>query len=622
MKRSSLVAVVVLAVVCGWLSSSSAALMDWIFADSFESGNAGAWSVAFGPYLVVPEAASEGSFGFRVPVTLDVPAWVQDGNANGEAIVRADFDLRTDNLSMNSGDAFDFFVGWVVDDATTAFSVSLLADAGQISLVINLHDSSGGFLSSPPVPLPGPGWHRIGVEYGAGTGPGGSGEMRLFVNGAPEASLGVFDNQILVVNSLRLGAVGGVDQGTSGSIDIDVFTAVRLFNPWPCSQSSGGEPTDGMSVCLDGEGRSTAIATGGCGDGVVVWRGSEDLDVNRSRLGGIYGRPVRGSARQANDTFLIVQDESAETPAVAMDADCRFAVAWHASVTGEAIFAGVYDTDGTPLSPVVQVAMQAEAEEWPVIAVSDQGRFLVVWRREFSAEQSIWGRYFEADATPLGAEFQIDEGSGDVSPPTVAMSGDGSAVVAWASAGVIQGHLFDDSGNSLDLVTLTGGPADDEPAVAMMSDGGFVLAWTRESAERPVFLRRFGPAGGPVSDEVRADTLTPADCSEPHLAVGPADGVTVVWSSMFGEFRSILGRAFTPDLEPLGPVFQIEGAGHVWFPSRPLVAAAERVLFSFSEQTEFLGFARGALVGARSDASLFADGFESGDPNAWSSTVF
>ncbi len=43
MKRSSLVAVLVLAVVCGRLTSSSAALMDWIFADSFESGNAGAW---------------------------------------------------------------------------------------------------------------------------------------------------------------------------------------------------------------------------------------------------------------------------------------------------------------------------------------------------------------------------------------------------------------------------------------------------------------------------------------------------------------------------------------------------------------------------------------------------
>lgn len=622
MKRRSLVAVLVLVGVCGWLSGPSAALMDWIFADGFESGDTGAWAAAFGPNSVIPEAASEGSFGLRVPAILDVPAWVQDDNANGEAVVRADFDLRTDNLSMNGGDDFDLLVGWVTEDTTTAFSVSLLADAGQISLVINLYDSSGGFLSSPPVPLPGPGWHRIGVEYGAGTGPGGSGEMRLFVNGAPEASLGVLDNQALVVNSIRLGAAGGVDQGTSGFVDIDVFTAVRIFNPWPCSQSSGGEPTDGMPVCLDGEGRSTAIATGGCGDGVVVWRGSEDLDVNRSRLGGIYGRPVRGSARQVNDTFVIVQDESSGTPAVAMDADCHSVVAWRAFVTGEGVFTRVFDTDGTPLTPVVQVAMQAEAEEWPAIAVDDQGRFFVVWRRVFSAESSIWGRYFEADATPLGSEFQIDQGSGNVSAPAVAMSADGSAVVVWANSGAIQGYLFDDSGNPVDPVVLTGGPGDDEPAVAMMSDGGFVLAWTRDGAERPVFLRRFDPAGGPVSAEVRADTLIPADCSEPDLAVAPTDDVTVVWSSLYGEYRSVLGRGFTPDLEPLGPVFEIEGAGHVWFPRRPRVAAAERVVFSFSEQTEFLGFARGALVGARSDASIFADGFESGDPGAWSSAVF
>ncbi len=624
MKRSALASGLAITLLCLWLPTSTAALMDWIFADSFESGDATAWSWANGLYLVIPEAASEGAFGLRVPATFDEPAWVQDENGSDEAVVRADFDFNADNLAMTSGDSFALYVGWVVDDATAAFAVSLVDDVGQIGLRITAWDATGGSIISPPVPLPGPGWHRIGLEYGVGTGSGGSGEMRLFINGALEAEVGPFQNQDLVVNSLRLGVVDtidGVDQGTSGSFDIDVYSTVRLFDPWPCSASSTGNPTDEMPVCLDGEGRSTDVATGGCGDGVVVWRGSEDLRSQRSRLGGIYGRPVGGSVRGINETFLIVQDESASTPAIAMDAVCRSAVAWRSSPDGDVIVAGVFDAAGVQQTPLVPVAAGADSEEWPAIAASDSGRFFVVWRRELATEQSIWGRYFEDDATPLGQEFQIGEGNGAVSPPSVAMSADGFAVVLWEHAGGIYGHLFDDGGASLGQIVLSDGPGNGQPSVAMMADGGFVAVWTRQGGDRPVLLRRFDPSGGPVWEEQRVDVVNPADCSEPDVAVSPSDEITVVWSSLRDELSSILGRRFTPDGEPATNPFEIERSGQVWLPNRPRVAAAERVLVSFSEETEFLGFARGSVIGAQSEIPLFADGFENGDLGAWSTTV-
>jgi hypothetical protein len=304
-----------------------------------------------------------------------------------------------------------------------------------------------------------------------------------------------------------------------------------------------------------------------------------------------------------------------------MDAVCRSAVAWRSSPDGDAIVAGVFDAAGAQQTPLVPVAAGADSEEWPAIALSDAGRFFVVWRREIATVRSIWGRYFEADGTPMGQEFQIDEGNGAVSPPEVAMGADGFAVVVWEHAGGIHGHLFDDGGASLGRIALADGPGDGEPSVAMMADGGFVAVWTRQGGDRQVLLRRFDSSGGPLWDEVRVDTTNPADCSEPDVAVSPSDEIAVVWSSLRDELHSILGRRFTADGEPVTNPFVVESAGRVWLPNRPQVAAAERVLVSYSEETEFLGFARGAVIGAQSETPLFADGFENGDLGAWSTSA-
>ena len=89
---------------------------------------------------------------------------------------------------------------------------------------------------------------------------------------------------------------------------------------------------------------------------------------------------------------------------------------------------------GAP-DPVVQVSLGTDAEQWPVVAADDGGRYLVAWRRLDNGEESILGRFYAPDATPLGPEFAIDTGAGTASLPDAAMNGAGEAVVVSANEG-------------------------------------------------------------------------------------------------------------------------------------------------------------------------------------------
>lgn len=624
--RYSFVALVsALIALCAWLPISSADLLDWILADSFETGNISAWSSSNGYPAVIPLAASEGEYGLRTDVHFEQAFWVQDDTLNNETVIRTDFDLNADGLSMTDGDSFDVYIGWVFEDSFAAFVVSLEKDFGVTGLRITAFDVGGNPASPAPVPIATSGWHRIAVEWGAATGAGDTGELRLFVDGTQQAEIVDIDSNGLDVKAARLGAAGGIDPGTQGHIDLDVYTSVRLFDPWPCVRASGANPTNGGPVCLDGEGRNTAIASGGCGNGVVAWEGLEDLTIirsPRSRLGGIYGKKVSGaSGRQTDGPFTITEDERATTPDIAMDNECNSVVVWKTDLETEAIYAAVFDVDGALLTDPVIVGAGADLEELPVVGAGDDGRFFVAWRRDDGRAQSIWGRHFQANASPTDAAFQLDPGSGAVSAPGISTNASGRTVVVWDSDEAISAVLLDDNGAQVDDVVVTSGPGDSEAAVAAMDDGGFAAVWIRETTDRRVFMRLFDESGGPITGEIRVDTQTPADCSTPGVEIGPDGGITVVWSSLFDGHWTIRGRRFTGEGSPDGSEFVIESAGPVWLPTRPDISAAERLIFSFSEETDPYGYARGSLVGAFTIPDLFFDGFEDGTTNAWSVTV-
>jgi hypothetical protein len=627
MQRGRIVVVSALLVNALWLIPASAGLADWIFGDSFEAGTS-AWSQVFGTFQVLPGAASEGDLGLRVFAASGESGWVQHDSDADEIVLRADFDVNADQLDVPTGESFDLYVGWYQVDAFPAFVLTAGNDGGGLGLRLTAFDGSANPIHADIVPLGEPGWHRVALEFGSETGPGGTGEARLFLDGALVAEIGDFDNQGVTVKSARLGFARQPDQSITGSLDVDVYTAVRLFDPWPCVRSSDDNPITGVPVCLDGEGRDPAIATGSCPDGLAVWAGAEDLQQDRSvrsRLGGIYGKKVSGASGRGidNPTFAIAADDSAVSPDVAVDADCHAVVVWKSDPEVDVISAQVVRFDGTPVTPVVPVAASGNVEERPSVGVSDDGAFLIAWRREVQGFQTLWARHFASDRRPSADEFPVDSDSGAVSAPQVATNPSGDSVIVWEAAGVIRALLVGPSGQSSQYVTITPDAVNAEPAVAVLSDGRFLAVWIRDQSDRGVFLRRFDSQGNPDSEVIRVDSLLPGNCSEPQVEVGPDDRFVIVWTSLVDGMQTLRGRVFGSRRTVGETEFVIENPGRVWRPAQPRAAVAERLIFSFSEVTEPQGFGRGSLIGALGPDVLpiFADGFENGGTGAWSSSV-
>src|SRR5262245_42259261 len=163
----------------------------------------------------------------------------------------------------------------------------------------------------------------------------------------------------------------------------------------------------------------------------------------------------------------------------------------------------------------------------PAVAVDADGDFVVAWN-SYLQDGSLYGVYaqrYNGEGVPQGAEFRANTTTtGHQSGPAVAVDAGGNFVIAWASqqdgsqsgvyarrysaAGVPLGPEFRAN-------TFTAG-IQDAPAVAVDAAGDFVVAWTdgrfpgtgQDGSGYGVYARRFSADGTPLGMEFRVNTFT------------------------------------------------------------------------------------------------------------------
>ncbi len=109
------------------------------------------------------------------------------------------------------------------------------------------------------------------------------------------------------------------------------------------------------------------------------------------------------------------------------------------------------------------------------------------------------------------------------------------------------------------------------PSVAVGPDGGFMVAWMDRNPSttlRDVFGRFYGPAGQPLSGEVRLRTSINGDQASARLAASRTGEYMAVWLDGPGLF----GRVFGPDGTPLSGEIRI-GFGPGGSQSSPAITA-------------------------------------------------
>jgi hypothetical protein len=295
-----------------------------------------------------------------------------------------------------------------------------------------------------------------------------------------------------------------------------------------------------------------------------------------------------GPEFQVNSYTTSVQTE----PAVAVDNAGNFVAVWRSfgsagsDASGSSIQGQRYDATGTPLGAQFQVNTYTTNEQSePAVDVDSAGTFVVVWRSTGSAgtdaaADSIQGRRYDGNGTPLGTQFQVNTyTTNSQGLPSVAIDDAGNFVVAWASRGSagsdssgdsVQAQRYDTAGNGVGgefQVNTYTSFLQKNPKVAADNAGNFVVVWESygsagsDVSDFSIQGRRYDAAGNPLGGEFQVNTYTTSNQYAPAVDIDAAGRFVVVWHSWQDSedtsSLSVQGQRYDAAGAPLGAQFLV-----------------------------------------------------------------
>lgn len=366
-----------------------------------------------------------------------------------------------------------------------------------------------------------------------------------------------------ILNSTKIGAqnVVGVAATPNGFVavwesagqdgDGDAIIA-RLFD-------MQGLPLSGEIVVntkTAGDQREPDVAADLGGNFVVVWETpANDGDI-AMRVFSAVGLPL--TAETPVNTTLTGRQAK---PTVARRPSGSFAVAWEGPGTGTDIFIRAFDATGQALSTEMVVNETLAGDQGdPDLTCNDTGMILT-WEGSDASGAGVYFRRLNALGNdPVGAETRANVGTaGDQDDAAIACDAAGRFVIAWESAS------GDGSGNGIvarsfaaDGTPLTGDTrintftigTQEDPTVAVSPDGTAVVAW--ESAEQDgdgdgLFMQRIEVATHRFRGVETPVTTTKADDQQDPRAVILTNGRLLIgWESsqQDGSADTAIARVF------------------------------------------------------------------------------
>jgi hypothetical protein len=257
-----------------------------------------------------------------------------------------------------------------------------------------------------------------------------------------------------------------------------------------------------------------------------------------------------GEELQVNSYTISAQ----RRPAVAMDGDGDFVVAWQSYLQDgsfNGVFARRFSSAGTPLGSEFQVNSYTGGNEYrPDVAMDDDGDFVVVWTwQDAPLNFEVFGRCFDSAGAALGPEFQVNSYTVNYQRiAAVGMDADGDFVVAWESryqdgsgigdlgvfaqrfdaAGVAQGAEFQ-------VNSFTSLAPQRYATVAMGDQGAFIIAWQsygQDGSGYGVFARGFDAAGVGEASEFQVNAYTEGRQDQAAVGMGGDGRFVVAWRSL------------------------------------------------------------------------------------------
>ncbi|MBI3241432.1 MAG: LamG domain-containing protein [Chloroflexi bacterium] len=203
----------------------TATLEPSIFADGFETGNFSRWTSNvndLGDLSVSTQAALVSAKGMQAVIDDNNSIYVRDDTPAALRLYRARFYFDPNSIPMTSGNAHYIFYGYNAS-STVVLRVEFTKTTVYQLRAGLLNDTSTGWTTT--------GWftitdapHFIELYWRASKAPGlNNGGLTFWVDGVQKADLTGVDNDTRQIESVRLGAVAGVDTGTRGTYYFDAF---------------------------------------------------------------------------------------------------------------------------------------------------------------------------------------------------------------------------------------------------------------------------------------------------------------------------------------------------------------------------------------------------------------
>jgi hypothetical protein len=298
----------------------------------------------------------------------------------------------------------------------------------------------------------------------------------------------------------------------------------------------------------------SSVAMDDEGNFVVVWTQGPDAFV--------WARRFSANGKPLGDEFVVDWAPRSGTASVAMNGIGEFVVAWDVTDDNDrrSVFAQYYLSNGNWLGVIPVSTNVAGNAGKPDVAIDADGDFMVTF--EVVGDPLLAGTYarrFERPGRsplPAAPETLVSTDAGGPAGPAVAMSGDGSGVVTWSTAGGIYGRVYEPLGLPQGpgfLVEATPeGPRSID--VAAHPSRNFIVTWCEadSAGNEDVWARGFGVGGELVSGSFRLNTYTLSQQANPSVVMTNAGGFISAWNSwgQDGNLTGVFARKFASILHP------------------------------------------------------------------------
>ena len=333
-----------------------------------------------------------------------------------------------------------------------------------------------------------------------------------------------------------------------------------------------------------------AIAMNGSGDFVVLWVVGFYENGKLERL--IQGQRLSGDGSLLGAVFEVARIEQPATdvlPAVAMDADGDFVVAWSrtrqrdfgayyttwlGSVAGS-LHARRYKSSGEPAGLPILVESDLmlmsdivdslhllphhyyhtyDLHLAPALAMDDNGDFVIAWENGnlLLGNVAVEGKRYGADGLQRGLKIRVSPPDQAVARlPAAGMDAAGNFVIAWAGApdasSPLQLYLQRYAANGRaqgDRIAMDGDVSGaywpSAPALAMQADGEFVISWLDnpdgDPYVRKVYAQCYGSDVGTQGGSILIDDKASHDAyastyAHPWVAIDGDGDFTIAWNA-------------------------------------------------------------------------------------------